>query len=303
MVKINKFVLECPDCIDSVIIEDSKQGNYVCSQCGFTLGARIIDEASEWRNFSDSMTADPSRVGGPNNPLLDVEQLDTMISGTHGLARMQMKSVMRGPERALLNGFSLIQTYCDRASIPQTISDQSKVFYKSVLERKISKGKNVESIVSACIHLACKHMKCPRTFKEISIICNVPKEEIGKSYKLIEKHFDKMKIIGTDEIVARFCSNLSMGIDVQKMAVKVSKKAMEKGCGAGKSPVSVAAAVIYMMTYLYAKDKKAQKDIQNVTKVSEVTIKNTYKELVNYKYDLLSEEDFPKSVIDSLPNT
>ncbi|KAM0688444.1 transcription initiation factor IIB [Conglomerata obtusa] len=303
MVKITKIELSCPDCINSSIIEDTKQGYNVCSSCGLTVGGRIIDEASEWRTFTDSNSADPSRVGGPSNPLLDVEQLDTMISGTHGLARTQLKSTMRGPERALLNGFSLIQTYCDRANIPQTISDQSKVFFKNVVEKKISKGKNVESVVAACIHLACKSMKCPRTFKEISIICNVPKEEIGKSYKVIEKHFDKMKIIGTDEIVARFCSNLSLGIEVQKMAVKVSKKAMECGCGAGKSPVSVAAAIIYMMTYLYSRDKKVQKDIHCVTKVSEVTIKNTYKELINYKYVILSEEDFPKSVIDSLPNT
>ncbi|KAM0676556.1 transcription initiation factor IIB [Binucleata daphniae] len=303
MVKIKKLDLSCPDCISSTVIEDFKQGYHVCSSCGLTIGARIIDEASEWRTFTDSTTANQSRVGGPSNPLLNTDQLDTIISGTHGLARTQMRSTMRGPERALLNGFSLIQTYCDRASIPQTIQDKSKMYFKGILEKKLTKGKNVESVVAACIHLACKYMRCPRTFKETSIICNVPKEEIGKSFKLIEKNFDKMGIIGTDEIVARFCSNLCLGIEVQKMAVKVSKRAMESGCIAGKSPVSLAAAVIYMMMYLYSKDKKSQKDIHCVTKVSEVTIKNTYKELVLHKYDLLSEDDFPKSVIDNLPNT
>ncbi len=151
MVKYIKLDLTCP------IVKKQPQSlrilnrGIICSQCGCTIGPRIIDEGSEWRSFSND-SGDPSRVGGPSNPLLDVEQLDTLISTTNGfssLARTQMKSAMRGPERALLNGFNLVNLYCDRASIPQTVSDQAKVIYKSVLEKKLTRGKNTEAVIAA----------------------------------------------------------------------------------------------------------------------------------------------------------
>lgn len=305
MVKHKKLDLTCPDCLEPTpIIEDSKSGYNVCSLCGCTVGPRIIDEGSEWRTFSNDSGADPSRVGGPSNPLLDVEQLDTLISTTNGyssLARTQMKSVMRGPERALLNGFNLVNLYCDRASIPQTVADQAKIIYKSVLEKKLTRGKNTEAVIAACLHLACKHLKCARTFKEMSLICQIPKEEIGKAYKLIEKHFDKTALINTDDIVERFCSHLNLTMAEQKLAVKISRRAMECGCVAGKSPVSIAAAVIYMVSLLTR--KKIQREICNVTKVSEVTVKNTYKELVAWRYVLILEDEFDRVVVDGLPNT
>lgn len=308
MVKCTKVELTCPDCPSSTpIIEDTKSGYNICSSCGCTIGPRLIDEGSEWRSFSSDGGSDPSRVGAFSNPLLDCEQLDTLISTTgsyasHSLARTQMKSVMRGPERALLNGFSLVNTYCDRACIPQTVADQSKMIYKTVLEKKLTRGKNTEAVIAACLHLACKHLKCARTFKEMSLICQIPKEEIGKAYKLIEKHFDRTKIVSTDDIVERFCSHLSLGIAEQKMAVKISKRAIELGCVAGKSPVSVAAAVIYMVSLLFGR-KKIQREICYVTKVSEVTVKNTYKEMVAFRRELVLEDEFPSSVIDGLPNT
>ncbi|EJW04304.1 hypothetical protein EDEG_01428 [Edhazardia aedis USNM 41457] len=304
MVKLRTVKLECPNCgEDKNIIEDYKNGYNVCAECGCTIGPRIIDEGSEWRNFGDSQTGgDPSRVGGPNNPFLETDVLDTIISGKDSLARTQMKSTMRGPERALINGFNLLTNYCDRNGIAMVIQDRAKTILKTVIEKKLAKGKNAEAVAAACLHLACKHAKCPRTFKEISLMCQVPKDEVGKCYKLIEKHFDKVEILNVEDIIERFCSDLSLGIKEQKTALRISQRLKKHGISAGKSPASVAAAVIYMVAHLYSKDKKINKDIHYVTCVSEVTIKNTYKDLLQYKYILITEDEFPKDIIDTLPN-
>ncbi len=135
----------------------------------------------------------------------------------------------------------------------------------------------------------------------MSLICQIPKEEIGKAYKLIEKHFDKTALINTDDIVERFCSHLNLTMKEQKMAVNISRRAMECGCVAGMSPVSVAAAVIYMVSLLTR--RKIQREICSVTKVSEVTVKNTYKELVAWRYVLILEDEFDRTMVDQLPNT
>lgn len=48
---------------------------------------RVIDVGSEWRTFSnEKASVDPSRVGGPENPLLSGGDLSTMIGPGTGAA-------------------------------------------------------------------------------------------------------------------------------------------------------------------------------------------------------------------------
>ncbi|KAI5180393.1 transcription initiation factor TFIIB [Nematocida sp. AWRm80] len=298
----------CPDCKDEEnVIEDYKNGYNVCGICGCVIGGKIIDERGEWRTFNDSLE-NPSRVGGPSNPFLNSEQLDTLISSAGGLssynlAKTQMKSSLRGPERALINGLNLITAFCERKNLSKTISDAAKYVFKTVEEKKVLKGKNLEGVAAACIYIACRQAGFVRTFKEVSMLTTVPKKEIGRCYKAIFPHIDKLAVVSTEDIVARFCSDLTLNIEIQKVALTISKRAQAIGCIAGKSPDSIAAAIIYLITYLFPSQKKVQKDIQIVTNVTDVTIKNTYKELLPYRYELVPEGLVPKHLLDSLPNS
>jgi transcription initiation factor TFIIB len=52
----------------------------ICQECGLVVGDRVIDVGSEWRTFSnDKSSADRSRVGAAENPLLDGGELTTYI--------------------------------------------------------------------------------------------------------------------------------------------------------------------------------------------------------------------------------
>lgn len=53
------------------------------------ISYRVIDVGSEWRTFSnDKNTEDPSRVGGPENPLLNGSDLSTIIGPSRGGASL-----------------------------------------------------------------------------------------------------------------------------------------------------------------------------------------------------------------------
>lgn len=291
--------VSCPDCGETKnIIEDHHNGYNICGRCGCVLPERIIDEGSEWRSFGDSNKTDPSRVGSASNPFLETEQLDTMISTGQGansytLSKIQMKSYMRGPERALKNGLNLITAFCERAFICKTIINRAHFVFKSVEGKKLLKGKNLEGAVAACIYIACKQEDASRTFKEISVITGVQKREIGRCYKLIAKEVGSKGMVPSADIVARFCSDLNLNLKIQKVAILISQRIQDIGCMTGRSPDSIAAAVIYLITNLFPELREAQKDIQYVTNVTEVTIKNIYKDLLNYK-----DEIIPKDIVD-----
>lgn len=299
----------CTDCGETEdIIEDHRNGYNVCRGCGVVLGDRIIDETSEWRSFEDSHKSDPSRVGSASNPFLDTEQLDTMISAGKGLnsytlSKIQMKNYMRGPKRALKNGLNLIQAFCERSFISKTIMNRAQYIFKTVESKKLLKGKNLEGAVGACIYIACKLENAPRTFKEISVVTGVQKREIGRCYKLISKEVDTKGMVPSGDIVARFCADLNLSLKIQKIASTISQRTHEVGCLTGRSPDSVAAAVIYLVLNLFPEHRDLQKDIHLVTGVTEITIKNTYKDLVAFKDEIIPEGIVSDSVIESLPKS
>ena len=295
-IKYNNNLNKCNECGEvNSVIEDYRNGFNVCGKCGCVFREKIVDEGGEWRNFSDSTKGDPSRVGSAINPFLDVEQLDTVISAGSGansynLNRIQMKNYMRGPDRVLKNGFKLIQSFCERGFLTQTIIDKAQAIFKDVESKKLLKGKNLEGCIGACIYIACKTEGCPRTFKEISVITVVPKREIGKCYKLISKEIDTTGIMATADIVGRFCSDLNLNAKIQNTARYIAKKVQDIGCLAGRSPDSIASAIIYLTLCLSPDFLFLQKDIQYVTNVTDVTIRNTYKDLLPYKKEIIPEE-------------
>ena len=57
---------------------------------------------------------------------------------------------------------------------------------------------------------------------------------------------------------SRFCSNLNLPLYVQRAATYIARKAVDADLVAGRSPISVAAAAIYMASQA-SKEKRSQK--------------------------------------------
>jgi transcription initiation factor TFIIB len=133
-------------------------------------------------------------------------------------------------------------------------------------------------------------------------LTQVPKKEIGRCFKALNDAFHETKVqtMTSEDLMARFCSNLGLNMEIQKAAVELTKKAKEIGTLAGKSPVSIAAACIYMASTLYKEDRNTR-DISVVCGVSEVTIKNAYKHLYNERARLVDDRITAK-LIDNLPS-
>jgi transcription initiation factor TFIIB len=289
--------LICRDCRRDPpnIVECFAEGDLVCGDCGLVLGDRIVDTRSEWRTFSNE-DEDPSRVGGSANPLLNGTQLDTIISkldGGSGVSRNLSKthgraSAIKG-ERHLVQTYKEISAMCDAIGLPRLIGDAAKHLYKQVDERKLLRGKSNDALIAACIFIACRQEGVTRTFKEICALTKVPKKEIGRCFKALARELDTAMLsqdMAGGDLMLRFCSYLSLPAEVKKAAKAVGERAKDLGTLAGKSPVSIAAACIYMVASLYGVPRPA-KEIAVVAGVSEVTIKNAYKGLHAARAELI----------------
>lgn len=305
--------LICPECriFPPEIEERFSEGDMVCGNCGLVLGDRIVDTRSEWRTFSndDQGNDDPSRVGDAGNPLLDDNQLDTIIAqGLPGsnlgrdLSRVQNRSAHDKRDNTLQSAFSRISQMCEAYSLPKMVQDSAKQAFKLSHEDKKLKGKSMESLMAAAIFFACRHSGVARTFKEMWVLTKVPKKEIGRTFKIMEKLLLDLGIKpaqATEEgqlsqttaadLMRRFCSHLGLSSQVTRAAECIAKRSKDEGTLAGRSPTSIAAAAIYFAAGLFGEGLSASK-IADTAGVSDGTIKTSYKFLWEARDKLVDPE-------------
>lgn len=184
-------------------------------------------------------------------------------------------------------------------------------------EKKFLKGKPQEAVIAGCIFVACRQGGVARTFREIFNLTRVSKKEIGRVFKLLEKFlvdcqnegakvghsavstvsgFEQRGSTNAEDLVRRFVSQLGVRSqsEVEAIGMLIAKKTGQVSTLAGRSPLSVAAACIFMATH-YLGEGKSSKDIASVAGVSDGTIKTAYKYLYAEKESLLDAEAFQKS--------
>jgi len=303
-------LLMCPDCRENPpnIVEEFSAGDTICGSCGRVLADRIIDTRSEWRTFSndDQGNDDPSRIGDAANPLLHGSQLATEIGFGDGslrnreLSRAHNKSNHDKANKALQAAYGQITTLCDSQNISRPTADTAKQLFKQADDAKLFKGKSQDAIIAGCIFIACRQMKQQRSFREIFKMTNVSKKEVGRTFKALEAFLQKMQkekggpmvaangivmdannyTTGTstsaENLMPRACAKLKLDTMTQIVAEDCARIVTEQGVAAGRSPLSIAGACLYLVSH-FMKNPKSPKEIGAAVEVSDGTIRTAYK--------------------------
>nr|CAB3251283.1 transcription initiation factor IIB-like [Phallusia mammillata] len=291
--------IHCPQHPDVPLVEDYRAGDMICPECGLVVGDRTIDVGSEWRTFSnDKDSKDMSRVGDAQNSLLSGSDLSTIIerpagppgSGDSGYSQFSNRRTISNNDRVLIQAFKEISSMSDRISLPRNIVDRANKLFKQVYESKSLRGRSNDAISAACLYIACRQEGVPRTFKEICAISRISKKEIGRCFKLIVKNLEtNVDVITSGDFMSRFCSNLGLPPPVQRAATYIARKAVDADLVSGRSPISVAAAAIYMASQA-SKERKSQKEISEIAGVAEATIRQSYKLMYPRAKDIFPDD-------------
>jgi transcription initiation factor TFIIB len=186
--------IKCKDCNRDPpnIVEEASE--LICGDCGLVLKDRLISSESEWRTFNsdDSRGDDPNRVGEADNDLLTGSNIGTQIGGGYGSGqtrKLQMaQSKLQGnKEDSKLNeAYQRLSDWANVLKIPPATTKQAKAYYHSIYNTSAFRGKNSDSLLAACLFIATRQHKNPRSFAEIFGATSVPKKEVGRMYKLAE---------------------------------------------------------------------------------------------------------------------
>ncbi|KAK7684676.1 hypothetical protein QCA50_012259 [Cerrena zonata] len=219
------------------------------------------------------------------------------------LNRAQSKSLVDKKDNALAAAYTKISQMCDGYQLPKIVQDGAKEVYKLVYDERPLRGKSQESIMAASIFIGCRKAKVARSFKEIWALTNVPKKEIGKVFKIMNKVIQEKNAANpnaysliqdseqttqtsAEDLIRRFCSHLGLNTQVTNAAEHIARRCKEVGVLQGRSPMTIAATVIYMAALVFGTDLPPSK-IADKTGVSDGTIKTSYKVMYEEKEKLI----------------
>ena len=298
-----EIISVCPDCGSTKLSNDKSE--VVCNECGLVVEHNVVDPGPEWRAFDSEQRDKKARVGAPMTHTIHDKGLSTMIDwrdkDTHGttlsaskrsemyrLRKAQNRSrFAKGSERNLAFGLQELLRIESHLGLPKNVRESAAFIYREAAGKKLLRGRTIEGVAAASIYAACRKYKIPRSLQELSDASQIDKKEIGRSYRYISRRL-KLSVppAGPMDYISRFASDLDFPGEVQTKAIELIKIAMDKGLTSGRGPMGIAAATLYI-TSVQQGERRTQKEIADVADVTEVTVRNRYKELVNkLKLDL-----------------
>jgi len=263
------------------------------------LESSLIDCRPEWRDFTMEVSSSKSRTGHPPSMLYHDKGLFTMIDSHNydgkghilspynrylafRLRKWQNRLSIQSPkERNLSIAMADLTRIASQLNLTRFVQENAAILYRRALELNLIKGRTIESMVAAALYTSCRIQTIPKTLDEFQQVSGISKRDLSKSYRIIITflHLKIPNVIPT-RFVTKFAYDLQISPESQYQAAKILQFAHKQGITSGKDPSSLAAASIYLATLLSG-ECKTQKEIAKVANLTEVTVRNRYKELAN----------------------
>lgn len=291
-------VQSCPECGSTRLMRDYECAEIVCMDCGFVVAAKIADRGPEWRAFDDEQRAKRTRVGAPLTYTIHDKGLSTMIdwhdrdiygkslspgqkAQVYRLRKWQRRiRVSDATERNLAFALSEITKISNNLNLPRNILETASVVYRKAVKERLIRGRSIQGVTAAAIYLACRQCGLARTLEEIAQASSMSKKEVGRSYRFLIKELNySVPPLKPSQYITKFSNQLTMQGKVEEIAHKILAAAKELKLTSGRGPTGIAAAASYIASVLTG-ERKTQREIAEIAQVTEVTIRNRYKELV-----------------------
>jgi transcription initiation factor TFIIB len=294
--KIEETV-KCPECGSTYLSKDYSRAELVCKDCGLVIDEDIIDHGPEWRAFDSDQREKRARTGAPMTYTIHDKGLSTMIGWTnrdsygksiptrnraqlYRLRKWQRRiRISDATERNLAFALSNLDRMSSGMGLPRTVRETAAMIYRKAALKNLIRGRSMEGVAAASLYAACRQCNVPRTLDEISSIAHMSRKEIGRNYRYVARELE-LKLMPTTprDYISRFISELKLSSDVQAKTLDIIREATNKELTSGRGPTGIAAASIYIASVLCG-ERRTQREVADVAGVTEVTIRNRYKEL------------------------
>ena len=287
---------KCPRCGRGNTITDTDTGENFCGSCGYVMSEKVEESGPEWRSFSNE-GENKSRAGVPTSlamhdmglaTIINPQNRDatgkpltaTMKSTIERLRTWDSRSQVHEPvDRNYRQAFSELDRLKDKLGVGDAVIEKAAYIYRKALDKGLVRGRSISALIASALYAACRMTETPRTLKDIGQASNIKRKDIARCYRLILRELDiTMPVVDPIKCIARIASKADLSERTKRYATKILDMAEQHKISAGKDPMGLAAAALYVAC-TECNENKTQRDVAEAAGVTEVTIRNRYKGL------------------------
>jgi len=286
-----KFGARCKSdaCTTYPTITDQDRGEVVCGGCGLVLLQNMESLASESTYTQDEFMTQ-SRTGPSTTLRMHDNGLSTLIgknidstgqrlsgqtkSTFNRLRTWDNRTKSKPVSRNLSKAFTLLDGLKTKLGIPENVAERAAYIYRKATIKKLARGRSIIPLLSATLYIACRQTETPRTLTDIAGSGNVSRKILSRTVRVLIKELNlNLNQYDTAYFISKISNNCKMKEKTQRDAFQILKNTEDSGFAAGKNPVALAAASLYLAGVLN-EEEVSQRVFSQVSGISAVTIRN-----------------------------
>ena len=288
--------LKCIECGSEHLQYDSVNGEIVCTTCGIVISSDSITNAPEWRSYNSEKRR---RTGAPLSYTVVDQGVSTNIdwrnidsngkrlnpeyrSSFYRLRKWDQILKQQGSQvRTLTYALSYITKTSYKLKLPSNVVETASVIIRKALQNGLVKGRSTENLSAASVYIACRQCEILRSLKEVSKATSISVKHLGKSYRYMVSNLNSIvPKVKSENVISKVVNSLSFSGYTERLALYLLRCVEAQRLTIGKSPASISAAALYIACFITG-EKQTQTNIAKHSNVTEVTIRNRYKEIMD----------------------
>lgn len=274
---------QCEECGSDNIIENWREGNEVCRECGLVVQERFLDMGSEWRTYADDLEQgkDKSRVGPGEHPLDEVLALVGDTSNKKGISLVgkanenRLTNVQVYIAETFLKIDGLAQKLNLQGTAVRQAKDCSSAFFRHKNEAnngkyRLSKGP-LGAVLGGCIYLGCREAQVARSLCEISNAANVEMKLLRQKIIELLTQFPTIRAakIRPSAFATRWATEIDMAKKDISTVIVVADKLEDSGLVESSTAEVIGTYAVFLVCLLKNEDVQNKgmllKTLTNIT--------------------------------------
>jgi len=274
------------------VVVDNERGSVICLDTGEVIEEGQVFIGPDWRAYTSEEWIKRAHMGSITYKVHDSglsTEVDLSIKKyresvkNRKLALIQRRTRVYKNERKIVEALTYLNQMCALINLPDQVSETAALLLRKIFSSIQPRVDKLKILALASIVLASRKHGIPVRVRELLARFNIDEEEY---WKFISDVYFKADInefkayVDPRKYLPSIISNLQLSQKAYVLAAKIIDILKREGLAEGKDPAGIAAAAVYIASIL-VDEKKTQKQVAEAANVTEVTIRNRYRDIID----------------------
>jgi transcription initiation factor TFIIB len=173
-----------------------------------------------------------------------------------------------------------MQKLSDKLNLPRNVLETSSIIYRKALKANFIRGRSILEVVTVTLYIACRICGVVRTLNDFAEAADISRKAVARNYRFLYNGLDlDIPRFQQTSHIRKLVSRLGLHGYTEMLAKQLVDEASSNNLTNGRSTAGIAAACIYISSRIMGEGLTQQK-VAVEAQVTEVTIRNRYKELL-----------------------